>query len=44
MDNLDWEAVTLKYLGIIPTKDTSKLSQANYDPLSLANRTQELSQ
>ena len=33
--NLDWEAESLKYLGITLTKDLSKLSQANYGPLSL---------
>lgn len=32
--NLQWEAKALKYLGIIRTKDLSKLSQANYEPLS----------
>lgn len=29
--NLQWEAKALKYLGIILTKDLSKLSQANYE-------------
>lgn len=32
--NLKWEANTLKYLGINLTKDLSKLSQANYGPIS----------
>lgn len=31
--NLQWEAKALIYLGIILTKDLSKLSQANYEPL-----------
>lgn len=33
--NLQWKAKSIKYLGINLTKDLSKLSQANYDPLSL---------
>lgn len=33
--NLQWEAKSIKYLGINLTKDLSKPSQANYDPLSL---------
>lgn len=34
--NLDWDAVSLKYLGIILTKEITKLFQANYDSLSEA--------
>lgn len=33
--NINWEAESLKYLGINLTKDPLKLSQANYEPLSL---------
>ena len=32
---LDWGAESLKYLGIMLTKDLSQLSQENYGPLSL---------
>lgn len=35
---LDWGAESLKYLGIMLTKDLSKLSQANYGPLSLIKK------
>lgn len=32
--NLKWEANSIKYLGINLTKDLSKLSEENYEPLS----------
>lgn len=34
--NINWEAETLKYLGITLTKNISNLSQVNYGPLSQA--------